>query len=134
MTIVEQERESAAQLANALHFERNPIRAVHLMVESFGLEQRQVATACSTSVSSVSEWLSGSEERSPHQRERILELAYVIFSMLATRSISIGRAREWLTSPIDHFLGEAPLTAIAAGDFLRVAETGKDFATGRLPV
>jgi transcriptional regulator with XRE-family HTH domain len=134
VTVVERERESAAQLANALHFERNPIRAVRLMVEGFGLEQRQVASACGTSISSVSEWLSGSDERVPHQRERILELAYVVFAILATRSISIDRAREWLVSPMDYFLGDAPLTAIAAGDFLRAAEAGQDFATGKLPV
>lgn len=133
MTVIEREREDAAQLADALYFERNPIRAVRLLVNDFGLEQQQIAAACRTSVSSVSDWLSGSDERSPHQHELILELAYVVFVVLATRSISIDRAREWLTSPIDYFLGEAPLIAIAAGDFLRVAETGKDFATGKLP-
>lgn len=133
MTALDQEIESAEQLASALHFERNPIRAAHLIVDDFGLGQAQLAAACGASESSVSEWLSGPDNRSPHQRERILELAYVIFAVLATRSISIDRAREWITSPMDYFLGDAPLVAVAAGDFIRVAEAGKDFASGKLP-
>jgi transcriptional regulator with XRE-family HTH domain len=134
MTVVDREIESAARLANALHFERNPIRAARLLVGDFGLSQAQLAAACGVSESSVSEWLAGGDDRSPHQRERILELVYVIFSVLATRSISIDRLREWITSPMDFFLGDAPLAAVAAGDFLRVAETGREFAMGRLPV
>jgi transcriptional regulator with XRE-family HTH domain len=132
--VTEQDIESAQRLAEALHFERNPIRAARILVEGFGLEQQQLATACGVSESSVSEWLSGPEDRSPHERERILELAYVVFAVLATRSISVDRAREWIASPMDYFLGDAPLAAIATGRFLDVAETGKEFATGKLPV
>jgi transcriptional regulator with XRE-family HTH domain len=133
-------QETAAQpeadgirLARLLHCERNPIRVARILVEDFGLEQRQLAEACGVSESSVSEWLSGSDDRSPHQRDRVLELAYVVISALATGSISPQRLREWITSPMDFFLQEPPLTAIAMGNFSVVADAAKDFASGRLP-
>lgn len=121
------------RLARLLHVERNPIRAARILIEEFGLEQRQLAEACDVSESSVSEWLSGSDDRIPHQRDRILELAYVVVSALATGSISPERLREWITSPMDFFLEEAPLAAIARGNFHAVADAAKDFASGRLP-
>jgi transcriptional regulator with XRE-family HTH domain len=124
----------AGRLANLLHSERNPIRVARILVEDFGLEQRQLAEACGVSESSVSEWLSGSEDRVPHQRGRILELGYVVLSALVTKSIAPTRLREWIASPMDYFLGEAPLAAIARGNFEGVADAARDFATGRLPV
>lgn len=109
------------------------MRVAHILVEDFGLERRQLAAACGVSESSVSEWLNGPEDRNPHQRDRLLELGYVVLSALATRSIDIGRLRAWLTSPMDYFLGEAPLVAISQGKFLAVTDAAKDFASGRLP-
>jgi transcriptional regulator with XRE-family HTH domain len=120
-------------LARLLHVERNPIRVARILVEEFGLEQRQLAEACGVSESSVSEWLSGSDDRVPHQRDRILELAYVVISALATGSINPGRLRDWITSPMDYFLEEPPLVAVARGNFQSVADAAKDFASGRLP-
>ena len=122
------------RLARALHMERNPIRVAHLLVEDLGLEQRQLAEACGVSEASVSEWLKGSEDRTPHQRDRILELAYVVISALVTGSITPVRLRAWLSSPMDFFLEDAPLAAIAKGNFNAVADAARDFASGRLPV
>jgi hypothetical protein len=127
------EDSEGVRLARKLHQERNPIRVAHILVEDFGLERRQLAAACAVSESSVSEWLNGPEDRNPHQRDRVLELGYVVLSALATRSIAPNRLRAWLTSPMDYFLAEAPLAAIADGRFLAVADAAKDFASGRLP-
>ena len=138
MGVTKQRQESgseteAGRLVRILYLERNPIRVARILVKDFGLGQRQLAVACDVSDSVVSEWMSGSEDRAPHQRDRILELAYVVVSALATKSIAPARLREWLTSPMDFFLEDAPLTAIAKGNFEAVADAAKNFATGRLP-
>jgi transcriptional regulator with XRE-family HTH domain len=122
------------RLARALHLERNPIRVARILVTDLGLEQRQIADACAVSEASVSEWLKGREDRTPHQRDRILELAYVVISALATGSITPARLRAWLSSPMDFFLEDAPLAAIAKGNFNAVAEAARDFASGRFPI
>ena len=125
---------SGERLIQALHRERNPIRVARILVDEFGLEQRQLAVGCGVSESSVSEWLSGPETRSPHQRDRVLEIAYVVVAVLSTRSISVELLREWLVSPMDYFLVDAPLAAIAAGRCREVSEIGKDFAMGKVPM
>ena len=48
---------SGERLIQALHRERNPIRVARILVDEFGLEQRQLAVGCGVSESSVSEWL-----------------------------------------------------------------------------
>lgn len=131
MPIVDRDIE---RLTEALYRERNPIRVARILIDDFGLEQRQLAIACAVSESSVSEWLSGPDTRSPHQRDRILELAYVVVAVLSTQSISVELLREWLVSPMDLFLEDGPLPAIAAGRAREVAATGRDFARGKVPV